>query len=85
MIALYFAFTTLTTVGFGDYHPISTNEMLICVNMLLFGVLLQSYIMGCFIEILSDFRSFDEEINEDDKLTRFLSTLNRFNSGKPLN
>ena len=41
--------------------------------------------MGCFIEILTDFKDFDEEINEYDQLSRFFSTLNRFNGGKPVN
>ena len=53
--------------------------------MLIIGVLIQSYIMECFIEILDDFRFFDAEINEYDKLSSFISTLNRFNNGKPIN
>lgn len=56
-----------------------------CAPMLLLGVLVQSYIMGCFIEILNDFRYFDTEINEYDKLSRFFSTLNRYNYYKPIN
>lgn len=52
VIVIYFAFTTLSTVGFGDYHPRSNAERLICAFILLIGVAIFSYIMGIFIEIL---------------------------------
>ena len=30
MVAVvYFAFTTLATVGYGDYHPVSNTELLV--------------------------------------------------------
>ena len=49
---IYFAFTTLSTVGFGDFNPKSDFERLICVIILVFGVAIFSYIMGNFVEIL---------------------------------
>ena len=52
IIATYFAFTSLSTVGFGDYHPRSDIERLLCAFILLFGVAIFSYIMGNFISIL---------------------------------
>jgi hypothetical protein len=48
----YFAFTSLSTVGFGDLHPRSDYERLITAFILLFGVAIFSYVMGNFIEIL---------------------------------
>ena len=48
----YFAFTSLSTVGFGDLHPRSDCERLITAFILLFGVAIFSYVMGNFIEIL---------------------------------
>lgn len=53
---VYFAFTTLSTVGFGDYYPISDLERVIGAIMLLAGVAIFSYIMGNFIEILNKFK-----------------------------
>jgi voltage-gated potassium channel len=48
----YFAITTLATVGFGDFTPVSTQEKLIWSFVLIFGVIVYSFIMGNFIEIL---------------------------------
>ena len=45
-IVVYFAFTTLSTVGFGDYHPKGEIERIITTFILLCGVACFSYIMG---------------------------------------
>jgi len=50
---MYFAFTSLSTVGFGDYNPRSNIERFMVAFVLLFGVAVFSYIMGIFIEILN--------------------------------
>jgi hypothetical protein len=55
IILTYFAFTSLSTVGFGDYHPRSNSERLLCGFILLFGVAIFSYCMGNFIGILASF------------------------------
>ena len=52
LISVYFSFTSLTTVGFGDYVPLADHERLIGAGMLLFGVLIFSYIMGKFLEMV---------------------------------
>ena len=51
-IVVYFAFTSLSTVGFGDFNPKSQVERLATVFILLVGVACFSYIMGEFIGIL---------------------------------
>lgn len=51
---LYFSFTSLTTVGFGDYNPRSDIERAFIAFGLLFGVALFSLIMGQFIEMIVD-------------------------------
>lgn len=53
LISLYFAFTSLSTVGFGDFAPRGNIERSFGAFMLLFGVAIFSYIMGNFIDILS--------------------------------
>jgi hypothetical protein len=55
IIVVYFAFTTLSTVGFGDFNPKSELERIITTFILLIGVACFSYIMGQFIEILMNF------------------------------
>jgi hypothetical protein len=52
VLMIYYAFTTLSTVGFGDFHPRSNSERLLCAFILLTGVAIFSYIMGNFIDIL---------------------------------
>ena len=55
IVLTYYAFTSLSTVGFGDYFPVSNVERIFCSIILLFGVAIFSYIMGNFIEILASF------------------------------
>ena len=52
---MYYAFTSLSTVGFGDYHPRSDEERVLCAFILLFGVAIFSYIMGNFIEMIGTY------------------------------
>ena len=52
VIVMYFMFTTLSTVGFGDFHPKSEVERAIMTLVLLVGVACFSWIMSQFIEIL---------------------------------
>lgn len=55
IIVTYYAFTSLSTVGFGDYHPTCSEERIVGAFMLLMGVAIFSYIMGNFIDILNQF------------------------------
>ena len=52
LAVMYFAFTTLSTVGFGDFNPKSDTGRLLCAFILLFGVSIFSYILGIFKEII---------------------------------
>lgn len=45
----YFAFTTLTTIGLGDYHPRNDMERLMCVVIMLVGVTMFGSIMRTFL------------------------------------
>jgi len=42
----YFAFTTLASVGFGDYYPVNTYEKGIFTIIFLFGCSIFSYFIG---------------------------------------
>lgn len=53
----YWATTTLASVGYGDYHPISNGERLITGLIFLIGVAAFSFIMGNFIDMLMEFRT----------------------------
>ena len=85
LLSTYYAFTSLSTVGFGDYNPKANIERVFCAFILLFGVSIFSYIMGIFIEILDEYQKLNASLDEGDLLTQFINLLTRFNSGKPLN
>ena len=55
IVSWYFALTTLSTVGYGDYYPISNMERCLAWIIMLLGVAFFSYIMGNFIEIVTNY------------------------------
>ena len=84
IIVTYFAFTSLSTVGFGDFYPRSNFERCIGAMILLSGVAVFSYIMGNFIEILNDFKAFNSDYCEGAKLSQFFGILMYFNDNKEI-
>lgn len=77
----YFSFTTLSSVGFGDYHPISDGERGFVCFLLIIGVAIYSYIGTTYDNILHKISTLNEEINESDSLDGFLAVIKRFNGG----
>jgi len=45
----YFAITTLSTVGYGDFYPISNVEKLFVISLMFGGITFFSYVLGSFI------------------------------------
>lgn len=84
IIVMYFAFTTLSTVGFGDYAPRSNAERLVFTWVLLGGVAIFSYIMGVFIEILQSIFALTADVQDDESLSRWFGLIKRFNYGRPV-
>lgn len=80
----YYVFTTLTTVGFGDYYPVGNIERLFGVPMMFFGVMTFSYVMGVYGEILDKFKSIEKEFDEGDRLICFMDTMKHFNDNEGL-
>lgn len=72
IILIYFSFTTLSTVGLGDFHPRSSFERLLIVPAFLFGVLAQAIISGIFLEVAQKISEQNKEGFED------LTGLNKF-------
>jgi hypothetical protein len=46
IVATYFALTSLSTVGLGDFYPISDTERLLGSFVLLAGVCMMSYVLS---------------------------------------
>ncbi len=83
MATCYYAMTTLTTSGYGDFLPRTQNEMILCSIIMLAGVAFFSYIMSSFIAIISSFdkRMGDDAVNREAALTDWLTLVTRFKSG----
>ena len=76
---LYFSFTSLTTVGFGDVNPRSDGERLFIAFGLLFGVLIFGYIMNQLIETIDSVKLFYKDNGDDDELRHFFEVMKHFN------
>jgi len=61
LVLLYFSFTSLTTVGFGDYNPRSDAERIFIAFGLLFGVAIFSYIMGELLAMINQIGNIENE------------------------
>lgn len=50
---LYFAFTVMNTVGFGDIKPYRNNEIALCIIIMMFGICFYSFLVATLTSILS--------------------------------
>ena len=79
---LYFALTTLSTIGYGDLYPISIVEQILGIIFMLCGIVFFSQVMGSFIEIITN---YDQQMGNDNKkdvteLNNWMILLTRFNN-----
>lgn len=65
MLSFYWAFQTITTVGYGDYNANgNVYQEILAIFWLLFGVGFQSSAIGTIISIIQLDDQEQEEINE---------------------
>ena len=69
IIITYYAFTSLSTVGFGDYAPRSNAERIFISISLFTGVIMFSYIMTNLNEMINQMRVIDQEFDDDENLS----------------
>jgi len=62
---MYYALTTLSTVGYGDYYPSSLAEKIVGSVIEIFGVTFFSVLMNSFIEVVLSMKSSNFSNNED--------------------
>ena len=79
----YYAITTLSTIGFGDFSPKSVNEKFLGAVILQFGVVVFSIIMSKLIDILSSFKAIEQQGQHRD-LSKWIAMLSKYNGGQPM-
>ena len=84
VIGMYFAFTTISTVGFGDYYPRNDRERAVWAPILLSGVAMFSYFMGFLLEMLIKVKDLDKEFNNEEELEKFFGLMQYFNRGRSM-
>jgi len=81
---LYFAVTTLTTVGLGDIVPKSNSERLLIAFAMLIGVAIFSYFLAELGDMIFIYSKHHEIINHSDLLYKFFGVLRNFNYNEPI-
>ena len=66
---MYFMVTTMSTVGFGDLHPKSDAERVVCIIIFLGGTTFFSLIMGDFLEIIDTYVELRSDTSDEDSLS----------------
>jgi len=84
ILLTYFSFTTLSTVGLGDFYPKSSSERILCSFIMMFGVLCTSLLMDNLSEMIKRLRNFNKPYDETQQLNLFLGTLRKFNDNVPV-
>ncbi len=69
--ALYWAVTTLTTVGYGDITPITLPQTIYTMVVMLFGVAVYGYVIGNISTLL---------VNTDEAKARYVSKIEELNA-----
>jgi hypothetical protein len=80
----YYAITTLSTVGLGDFHPQNSFERLFVAFLMLLGVATFSYMQSSLNSVLQEVKDFDKGFEQEDLLDSFFMQLMRFNHRKML-
>jgi hypothetical protein len=70
-VAVYWAFTTLTTVGYGDISAFTYTEKCVAIGMMIFGCAAYSYTIGNLQTILNEID--EKQYNQQLKLDTLLA------------
>ena len=75
----YFAFTSISTVGLGDYHPRSNSERIIGAVFMMCGASVTSYVIEAFTSMIDKIQALHKSHEDSNQLSFFLKTLEKFN------
>ena len=76
---MYFMMTSLSTVGFGDFYPVNDLERVIGSFLLLFGVIVFSYIMMKLADMIINFNELNGDSSNDSDIDNFILLIKKFN------
>jgi hypothetical protein len=83
IVSSYFAITTLTTVGYGDFTPQNNLERLFSVFIMLLGVAMFSYVMGNFTNLVaSNEMNQNSRVGKITELQKWYGLLNSYSKNK---
>ena len=60
----YFAFTTLSSVGFGDFHPRSNTERVVGSIFMMLGVMINTIVVESLTKMIKGMRMVDNDHEE---------------------
>jgi voltage-gated potassium channel Kch len=72
--ALYWAVTTITTVGYGDVHAFSSAERVYSICIMIIGVFTYSYTIGALSNLMANLDSRNTKLNSKLELLNELSS-----------
>ena len=78
VISFYWAITTLSVVGYGDFYPVNYIEMFLGTLVLLGGVCFFSLVMGAIVEIIENNIEADGGGPTKDELNDWITSFDRF-------
>jgi hypothetical protein len=61
VVSMYWSITTLTTVGYGDLHPVNRGEMIYDIFYMLLNLALTAYIIGNMTNLITRLTSRTRE------------------------
>ena len=64
MAATYFIMSSITTVGYGDFTVANKYEQVFCMLIMLFGVLLFTFVSGALSSIISNYDNQQAALQE---------------------
>jgi hypothetical protein len=86
VLSSYYAISTLTTVGYGDYIPRNNLERLFSIFIMLLGVAMFSYVMGNFTNLIaSKEMNQNSRVNKITELQKWYGILNSYSNNKLFN
>ncbi|KAK4265136.1 hypothetical protein QN277_026225 [Acacia crassicarpa] len=77
VISIYWSITTLTTVGYGDLHPVNSREMIFDIFYMLFNLGLTAYLIGNMTNLVVHFTSRTRQFRDTIQAAASFAQRNR--------